>query len=620
MNKIAFLSFDWNYQIISGYYKGMVKYLQSHDDMRLFIFNGFGKYGNYEPEDGSFEVFTLCHLQEYDGIILQGNRSWPVRLRQNIVDAAKKLHKPVISLNYELDGAYYVGTNNYDAMKGLVERVLSENRFKDPVFINGLMTSVEAQDRKQAFLDACKAHGYMNPAIYQGNWQMEEGMRIGQQMIDENHIPDMIFCCNDDLAAGVIETFRENNIHVPQDVCISGFDNRDISMRTNPRITTIDRDYENIGYTALKTMRSILKGEEVENQIFSDVRYILSESCGFINDSETKEMWTSIYYHMDTALKDFYEMLTKFQPEVLNADSISEILHVCETYFPSIGCPDVYLNINDDYLEYEVSANVTHYSNRSNLMAHFGKPLGFSYDYKHFYKKFDTKHLLPEMVEMDQSLYMIYPLRQNTICIGYMITEGLSPSLEYGFLNIILTLISSAIESARKKEILQRVNSRLDDLYVHDHLTGLFNRFGLNRFGQIAYEHLLRDFKEAYFIFVDVDDMKQINDAYGHEIGDLALQDTANIIHRATSNENAFAMRYGGDEFLLIARKNLIPKLQEEMDSLVKNIKRPYVLSLSMGACKILESDHYSIKQCIEKADEKMYAIKKEKKIRVEND
>ena len=306
MNKIAFLSFDWNYQIISGYYKGMVKYLQSHDDMRLFIFNGFGKYGNYEPEDGSFEVFTLCHLQEYDGIILQGNRSWPVRLRQNIVDAAKKLHKPVISLNYELDGAYYVGTNNYDAMKGLVERVLSENRFKDPVFINGLMTSVEAKDRKQAFLDACKAHGYMNPAIYQGNWQMEEGMRIGQQMIDENHIPDMIFCCNDDLAAGVIETFRENNIHVPQDVCISGFDNRDISMRTNPRITTIDRDYENIGYTALKTMRSILKGEEVENQIFSDVRYILSESCGFINDSETKEMWTSIYYHMDTALKDFY--------------------------------------------------------------------------------------------------------------------------------------------------------------------------------------------------------------------------------------------------------------------------------------------------------------------------
>ncbi|MBR4162363.1 MAG: diguanylate cyclase, partial [Solobacterium sp.] len=419
----------------------------------------------------------------------------------------------------------------------------------------------------------------------------------------------------DDLAAGVLETFRENNIHVPDDVLISGFDNSDISMRTVPRITTIDRDYEKIGFTALETMKHILKSEKTREKVFSPVRYIFSESCGFTNHSETKEMLTSIYNHMDTALKDFYEMLTKFQPAVLNADSISEILHACETYFPSIGCPDVYLNINDDYLEYEVSTNVTQYSTRSNLMAHFGKPLGFSYDYKHLYKKFDTKNLLPETVEMNRALYMIYPLRQNTICIGYLITEGLSPSLQYGFLNIILTLISSAIESARKKEILQRVNSRLDDLYVHDHLTGLFNRFGLNRFGQIAYEHLLRDFKEAYFIFVDVDDMKHINDQFGHEIGDLALQDAANIIHRATSNENAFAMRYGGDEFLLICRKNLIPKLQDETDSLVRNIKRPYHLSLSMGACKILESDHYTMKQCIEKADEKMYSIKKEKKM-----
>ena len=64
---------------------------------------------------------------------------------------------------------------------------------------------------------------------------------------------------------------------------------------------------------------------------------------------------------------------------------------------------------------------------------------------------------------------------------------------------------------ANETALLRMANTHLDNLYVHDELTGLFNRFGLERFGGLAYDHLLHDFGHAHIHFVDVDYMKGIN-------------------------------------------------------------------------------------------------------------
>lgn len=160
--------------------------------------------------------------------------------------------------------------------------------------------------------------------------------------------------------------------------------------------------------------------------------------------------------------------------------------------------------------------------------------------------------------------------------------------------------------------MLQDANARLDHLYVHDELTGLYNRFGLERYGVIAYEHLLRDYKKAEFVFVDIDNMKGINDVFGHEMGDAAICDTADVIRQATSDEDAFAMRWGGDEFLLICRRYLAPKFEDELKLLKGSTKRPYDLSLSIGSFKVSADDGYSMDEAIQLADAQMYKVKKE--------
>lgn len=422
-------------------------------------------------------------------------------------------------------------------------------------------------------------------------------------------LPDAAFCCNDDLAVGMLETLQEHGVRVPEDIVISGFDNREISMRTNPRITTVDRDYFTIAQTAMRTLEQSLDGMNPPKRAYSPVRYVLGGSCGYQTNYEEKAM--SDVYTLDNSLKHFYEILSLFQSTVMSADSLEVILRVSEKYAKELECNNVYLSVSDRYLRSDYDHGVDSYGPVMHLMAYTGKDYRGKCDEKHIYSSYLTRHLLPPEIALSKPLYVVLPLRHNEACIGVAVTEGVSSAMRHGFLAFFLTLLAGSMESVQKKEQLRIANARLDNLYVHDQLTGLFNRFGLDRFGTIAYEHLLRDFGAAHFIFVDIDDMKGINDNGGHEMGDLAIRDTAEIIRRATRDENAFSMRYGGDEFLLICRRNLIPKLERELEAERNNMQYPYLLSLSMGACLVQKEEQLSLMEAIEQADRQMYRNKR---------
>lgn len=367
------------------------------------------------------------------------------------------------------------------------------------------------------------------------------------------------------------------------------------------RVCSDGQDNEMTGYTAMHVLYEALAGGHPADET------VIPESHdhGVSENQKISE---------DDILKKHMKVLTRFQPAVLKAETIEEIMQEFEYYFPQIDDHNTYLVFNHEYLDDEMSGEITAYGVNSALMACAGQNGYYTPDLRHVYAVYRTGKILPVGIPVSSPVHVVYPLWQNNACIGYVVMEGVSPALRNGVLTVIMTLLSGALESVKKKEMLKRNNTRLDDLYVHDPLTGLFNRFGLKRFGQITYEHLLRDFDAAWFIFVDVDNMKQINDSCGHETGDIALKDTAAVIRKAMENENAFAMRYGGDEFLLISRNDLTGKIQRETAKMMKETQRPFILNLSVGAFRAAADTGLSIEKCIEKADEKMYEIKKVKK------
>lgn len=151
-----------------------------------------------------------------------------------------------------------------------------------------------------------------------------------------------------------------------------------------------------------------------------------------------------------------------------------------------------------------------------------------------------------------------------------------------------------------------------------DELTQIYNRNGL----KIKINKLLEDKNIAQYalIFIDLDDLKQVNDVYGHYCGDLYLKQMTNVL-KTISGEKCLVGRLGGDEFIAFFHhydsmeklNNDINQLNEIRDQIVLLADDHSVnLAFSYGVCYGTEST--DLQRMIEIADYKMYENKRKRK------
>ena len=147
-----------------------------------------------------------------------------------------------------------------------------------------------------------------------------------------------------------------------------------------------------------------------------------------------------------------------------------------------------------------------------------------------------------------------------------------------------------------------------------DPLTGLNNRGQLERYISQR-TNLYQENRRTVVAMMDIDHFKTINDTYGHAEGDKALVAVADALKKVTSTHSMpmFAGRYGGDEFILIMH----PRQDEETETIIREIREafsmyqaPFKLSVSVGWDE-LAGEKDLIRDCIERADQKLYLSKK---------
>jgi diguanylate cyclase (GGDEF)-like protein/PAS domain S-box-containing protein len=180
--------------------------------------------------------------------------------------------------------------------------------------------------------------------------------------------------------------------------------------------------------------------------------------------------------------------------------------------------------------------------------------------------------------------------------------------------------ITGAVISGDDISEYKRIEASLRDLTFVDELTGLYNRRG---FLTLARQHMNisnRTQKEILLLFADLDGMKKINDTLGHQQGDMALIDTANIL-RKTFRESDIIARIGGDEFVVLAMGKEDNDAMILQERLLKNLQihnthedRPYCLSISMGVTTYQSPNAYTVNVLMSHADKLMYEHKKNRK------
>jgi diguanylate cyclase (GGDEF)-like protein len=117
------------------------------------------------------------------------------------------------------------------------------------------------------------------------------------------------------------------------------------------------------------------------------------------------------------------------------------------------------------------------------------------------------------------------------------------------FVYTLLGYLVNEREKLLKK--IKESEEKYRSLALIDELTGIYNRRGLLTFGEHYLKMVKRQNKGIYLLYADFDDLKTVNDTWGHQEGDAALIETANVL-KNNFRESDIVARIGGDEFVVI--------------------------------------------------------------------
>lgn len=182
-------------------------------------------------------------------------------------------------------------------------------------------------------------------------------------------------------------------------------------------------------------------------------------------------------------------------------------------------------------------------------------------------------------------------------------------------INDIDTILDLNKENTR---MIEGVITNLKEELLVDDLTGIYNRRFINRNLPLEIE-LIRTNKldKAAVIMLDIDDFKEINDIYGHLVGDNALKEIAATISANIRKESDWVARYGGDEFIILLKnadekiaKKVIKSIEREINNKIIIDSNPQVKITASIGIHIVDLANLDYEEIIKLVDKKLNMAK----------
>lgn len=184
-----------------------------------------------------------------------------------------------------------------------------------------------------------------------------------------------------------------------------------------------------------------------------------------------------------------------------------------------------------------------------------------------------------------------------------------SVSLTVTFFLMYIAILKNSTKLVVK---IDEERKKYRELAIKDTLTGVFSRAFFNEWSQ----KFLSEKKDnvSTIIMIDVDNFKDINDSYGHILGDKVLKTVAEVL-KDSVREKDFVVRYGGDEFVIFLpdcpAKDSIKIINRVLQNLKEIKSFDFPIRISYGVAEVRDKD--TLIQALQRADARMYASKRSK-------
>ncbi|MBQ8548814.1 MAG: GGDEF domain-containing protein [Lachnospiraceae bacterium] len=582
--------------------------------------------------EGEFNIFTLPDLEDFDGVILLANSFNLTREVEYFTEKLRELKLPAISVEYEMENATALMSDNYAGMYDLVKHVIEEHGARELVYIGGPQAQAENVDRLMALHNAAKEKGFEIPDanIKYGNWERESGGEIVKEwMAEHGALPDAFLCANDMMAMGACEQLEVMGYNVPKDVIVTGFDCLREGQEFYPSIASVGHDWVEMGNVAFSMLMRKMKGDEPEPVTLA-AKFVSATSCGCYRDdnSDNKNVTGRNTrkneidgLQADTHFRHIYLWIRKID----NAEDLSESLSDLFSKEHRMEGDDFMLCLDPEFFQIEeddLNLYVTGYNDKMEIIGSIldGKPLPRTVKQRN-----EALHWLARQ-NKEPRLYTVVPILGDLRTYGFAVLTGdLRIALPNQFY-IWTRHTSQYLEQVRRNLTISDLTRKLTQLSVTDVLTGVYNRAGCEQIAFPMLEEWRNRGGSGVIMLVDIDKMKMINDEYGHSDGDLALRTVASVL-KSGLPEDWIVSRYGGDEFFVGGRlqgeESDLEKLRGSLESrLMKEVKKrdlKFPLSISIGTARMLPEDTIDITEYLQMADDDMYEIKQAHHKKMEN-
>lgn len=591
----------------------------------VVVFSSFVGYGEIKYEVGESDIANILRYEDLDGIIVLPDTMLIKNYKSKVIRNIEKYSNcPVVSVRQGIEEYYNVLIEDDTVLDDIILHFINHHKFTKLNILTGPKDNPVSTQRVNTYRRILTEHGIPldeDRIIYGDFWRESGQDAVDQWLANPKKRPEAIICANDYMAISVCNALLKRGIMVPSDIAVSGCDNIEITKDYSPPITTIGMPVPDMGKKAVDKIHGIINGlAEKKNSYLKFVTHI-RESCGCYIDKKTEEVYRrnqiiNEIEDLDAAISNNAYMSI----DLTGANTLDELnTRLAKYAYLNKGYLSFYMCLYKDWDNYnnELERKIN-LSDREVIME-----VGIKN--KEWLQKVQVERgkLLPAIyLDKEPQFFYFNMLHHRDTCFGYTAINFKSAMAYKSSYQGWLTNICNTLENIRIHNELNRLVYRLEDISIKDELTGLYNRRALQSLGE-KYLDQSKNNQSNFMVFsADMDNLKVINDIYGHAGGDIALKAIAQALNNA-SEDDEICIRMGGDEFSAIGVEydkikmiNFITKFENAIKKFNRQRVYNFNISISYGWSITKADEGTTLEECLSVADERMYIQKYEKKRR----